>query len=325
MPTSPLRRPRARALRRLAGTCPARRRPRLCRASSYTCHGGSASTHLRSIRACYARGALAAAPRSQAGPRRARHLARRGLNSTIGRWSASALTTRRTLSRPARGGAVTQPRTLGTGAGCGRRQASVHHGLQCSEPRAHSLHARRMPLLPGLSQTPPLGSASGHACPTALAPACLPCKALRAGGARSSASQGWRGRRRGRARTLGVGRCQDDQLVILRHGLPVVHGADLEAHLRLPLVLQHGRHADVRVQLRARRPALARLLALAGHGRAICGPTSPILAGRGRASRGPTLGQLTLLPHSCKCISQSMSVRRGLWTGFVARRRHSPP
>ena len=189
MPTSPLRRPRARALRRLAGTCPARRRPRLCRASSYTCHGGSASTHLRSIRACYARGALAAAPRSQAGPRRARHLARRGLNSTIGRWSASALTTRRTLSRPARGGAVTQPRTLGTGAGCGRRQASVHHGLQCSEPRAHSLHARRMPLLPGLSQTPPLGSASGHACPTALAPACLPCKALRAGGALSSASK----------------------------------------------------------------------------------------------------------------------------------------
>jgi len=221
----------------------------------------------------------------------------------------------------------------------------------CGDPAAHSRHRRRLWEAPGErpSRAAVFRAARAFtACPSHAAAAraepdsptsfciwpCMPdCACACVSAMQGPASwrrpvqceQGWRGRRRGRARTLGVGRCQDDQLVILRHGLPVVHGADLEAHLRLPLVLQHGRHADVRVQLRARRPALARLLALAGHGRAICGPTSPILAGRGRASRGPTLGQLTLLPHSCKCISQSMRVRRGLWTGFVARRRHSPP
>ena len=51
------------------------------------------------------------------------------------------------------------------------------------------------------------------------------------------------------SRTLRVGRRQDHQLIILGHWLPVVHGRDLKSHVRTPLVLQHGRHADVWVQL----------------------------------------------------------------------------
>ena len=53
----------------------------------------------------------------------------------------------------------------------------------------------------------------------------------------------------GMERTLRVGRRQDNQLVILGHRLSVVYGCNLESHVRAPLVLQHGRHSNVGVQL----------------------------------------------------------------------------